>query len=98
METGFLPVPDWFSFENQGAGVAVTSLGNDGRQDLIVLMVDNPPGRNRGMYRIGRKPTAISTAAGRPGSTFPTGSPRKTKGRALQLPTWITTAAWNSWS
>jgi hypothetical protein len=54
MPNGFIPIPDWFSFENQGAGIAVADLGATGQQDLIVLMVDNPPGQNRGVYRVGK--------------------------------------------
>ena len=53
MPEGFEKIPDWFSFENQGAGVAVTDFGG-GQQHLVVLMVDNPPQQNRGLYRIGR--------------------------------------------
>ena len=52
--TPWIDVPDWFSFENQGADIAVADLFNNGGRDLIVLMVDNPPGQNRGLYRIGR--------------------------------------------
>ena len=48
MEHGFIPVQDWFSWENQGAGVAVASLEGNGRNDLIVLLVDAPDGQNRG--------------------------------------------------
>jgi hypothetical protein len=47
----FLPVPDWFSWENEGAGVAVADLA--GRQHLVVLAVDAPAGQNRGVYRLG---------------------------------------------
>src|SRR5262249_53162937 len=54
MPEGFQTIPDWFSFENQGAGVAITDFG-DGQQHLVVLMVDNPPQQNRGIYRIGHK-------------------------------------------
>src|SRR4029450_4170283 len=50
----FKAVPDWFSWDNQGGGVAVASLAGDGRQDLVVLMVDSPEGQNRGLYRVGR--------------------------------------------
>ncbi|WP_239340034.1 galactose oxidase early set domain-containing protein [Frankia sp. CiP3] len=50
----FRPVPDWFSFENQGGGIAVGSLANDGTQDMVVLMVDNPVGQNQGLYRVGK--------------------------------------------
>jgi hypothetical protein len=50
----WIDIPDWFSFENQGASIAVADLFNNGGQDLVVLMVDNPPGQNQGLYRIGR--------------------------------------------
>jgi hypothetical protein len=29
MANGFIAVPDWFSWENQGAGIAVTDLDGD---------------------------------------------------------------------
>ena len=50
----WIPIPDWFSWENQHGAIAVADLDGDGRLELIVLMVDNPPGKNRGVYRIGR--------------------------------------------
>src|ERR687896_452273 len=52
MAADFLPVPDWFSWANQGAGVAVADLA--GQQHLVVLMVDDGPEQNRGVYRLGR--------------------------------------------
>ena len=52
--TPWMDVPDWFSWENQGADVAVADLGGDGGRDLVVFMIDNPPQQNRGLYRIGR--------------------------------------------
>jgi hypothetical protein len=52
--TDWLDIPDWFSFENQGADIATADLFNNGGLDLVVLMVDNPPGQNRGLYRVGR--------------------------------------------
>ena len=55
MAGGYLPIPDWFSFENQGSGAAVAPLSGPGSQDLVVLMVDAPPGQNRALFRIGRK-------------------------------------------
>jgi hypothetical protein len=54
MANTFVNVPNWFSFENQGANVAVTDLNNDGQKDVVVLMVDNPPGQNQGFYRVGK--------------------------------------------
>jgi hypothetical protein len=55
MPKNFLPVPDWFSAENQGGNIAVADLSHSGKQDLLVLAVDNPGGLNRGVYRIGRQ-------------------------------------------
>ena len=52
--TPWIDIPDWFSFENQGADIAIADLFNNGGRDLVVLMVDNPPQQNRGLYRIGR--------------------------------------------
>jgi len=49
MPRGFQQIPDWFSWENQGGNVAVADLSGNGHQDLLVLMVDNPPGQNRGL-------------------------------------------------
>ena len=63
MPEGFQEIRDWFSFENQGAGVAVTNFG-DGRQHVVVLMVDNPPQQNRGLYRIGRNLDADGRVTG----------------------------------
>lgn len=50
----FSAVPDWTSWDNQGASVAVESLRRDGTQDMIVLRVDAPPGGpNAAFYRVG---------------------------------------------
>src|SRR3954463_14514405 len=54
MPHGYAEVPDWFSFENQGGNVAIADLTGSGMQDVLVIAVDNPPGQNRGIYRIGR--------------------------------------------
>ena len=51
---GFVPIPDWFSWENQGTDVAVADITGNGQVDLVVLMVDSPPGPNQATYRIGR--------------------------------------------
>jgi Domain of unknown function (DUF1929) len=52
--TAWFDVPDWFSFENQGANIAVADIDRDGKQDLVVFMIDNPPGQNAGFYRVGK--------------------------------------------
>ena len=46
-------VPDWYFWENQGAGVAVADLNGDGTPELVVMAVDNPPGQNGGYYTVG---------------------------------------------
>ena len=61
MAGGFVPVPDWFAWENQDCGVAVADVDGDGQPDVVVLMVDNPPGQNAGLYRIGHQLAADGT-------------------------------------
>jgi hypothetical protein len=46
-------VPDWFTWQNDAAGVAVADVNGNGQLDLIVFMVDAPDGQNAGYYRIG---------------------------------------------
>jgi hypothetical protein len=46
-------LPGWLSWENQGGGIAVADLDGNGRPELIVFQIDNPPGLNRGQYQIG---------------------------------------------
>jgi hypothetical protein len=54
MPRGYVQIPDWFSVENQGGNVAVADLTGAGTQDIVLIAVDNPPGQNRGVYRVGR--------------------------------------------
>src|SRR5215472_17020880 len=53
MNTDFTAVPDWFSYENACAGIAVADISGDGFPDLVIFMVDDPPGQNAGYFRIG---------------------------------------------
>jgi hypothetical protein len=62
--TDWLDVDDWFGFDNQGGGIAVADLKNNGKQDLIVLMIDAPAGKNQGLYKIGRDLDAAGTVKG----------------------------------
>ncbi len=62
--TAWMPIPDWFPWENQHGAITLTDLDSDGRLELIVLMVDNPPGQNRGVYRVGRKLDANGNVIG----------------------------------
>ena len=71
MANDFLNIPGWFSHENQGAGITTVSLNNDGSQDLIVLMADNPPGKNQGFYKVGKKLDATGHVTGGWGNWIP---------------------------
>jgi len=64
MPGGYLQIPDWFSIENQGGGVAVADVSGNGQRDLVVFMVDAPAGQNRGLYRIGRNLGATGAVTG----------------------------------
>src|SRR5258706_124980 len=57
-------MPGWFSWENQGVDAAVADLTGSGRPDIVVLAVDDGPGQNRGVYRIGRDLDVNGVAAG----------------------------------
>lgn len=46
-------IEGWFGSQNQGAGIATARINDNTRPDLIVFHIDNPPGANRGYYRIG---------------------------------------------
>ncbi|WP_067691945.1 glyoxal oxidase [Nocardia jejuensis] len=60
----WLSVPDWWGWENQGAGIAVGDLSGNGVPDLVVFLVDNPPGQNQGYFRVGRDMAADGTVTG----------------------------------
>ena len=38
MPAGYLQIPDWFSAENAGGGVAIADLDGNGKQDLVVFI------------------------------------------------------------
>ncbi|WP_460719311.1 galactose oxidase-like domain-containing protein [Nocardia heshunensis] len=61
MAAQFVPIPDWFSQDNQDCGIAVADLSGNGTLDIVVLMVDNPPGQNSGNYRVGHALAADGT-------------------------------------
>jgi hypothetical protein len=44
---------DWFSWFNQGAGLAIADLDGNGRPEIIIFQIDNPPGENAGFCRVG---------------------------------------------
>lgn len=60
----WIDVPEWRSWQNQGAAVAVADLDGNGRADLVVLRVDNPPGPNGAYYRVGRSLDGDGVATG----------------------------------
>ena len=62
--TPWIDIPDWFSWENQGVGASVIDLDKDGHQDLVVFMIDNPPGQNQGYYRVGKQLNADGQVTG----------------------------------
>src|ERR1700716_3538436 len=64
MPKGYQQIPDWFSAENAGGGVAIADLDGNGKQDLVVFMVDNGPGQNRGLFRVGRDLDAAGVVTG----------------------------------
>src|SRR5580765_7402955 len=62
--TGWIDIPDWFSWTNQGAGLTIADITGTGRPDLIVFVIDDGPQQNRGLYRIGRDLAADGTVTG----------------------------------
>jgi len=68
MARGWLEIPDWLSFENQGGNVALGHLSGDGGRDVVILLVDDGPDQNRGFLRVGRdldEKGAVTALAGR---------------------------------
>jgi peptidoglycan hydrolase-like protein with peptidoglycan-binding domain len=59
-----IPVPGWFGWENQGAGIAIADINNSGRPDLLVFHIDNPAGENHGYYRVGWNLDTAGNVAG----------------------------------
>ncbi|MBE0529711.1 MAG: DUF1929 domain-containing protein [Rhodospirillales bacterium] len=82
----FRPVPDWFSWDNQGGGVAAASLA-PGREDIVVLMVDAPPGNSRGLYRVGKGLDAAGQVTGgwTPWIDIPDWFPAQTQGAGIAI-------------
>ena len=62
--TPWIGVPDWFSLDNQGCGVAVTASGDGSGRDLVVMQVDNAVGHNQAFYRTGKNLGADGIPAG----------------------------------
>jgi Domain of unknown function (DUF1929) len=44
---------DWFSWFNQGAGLAIADLDGNKRPEIIVFQIDDPPQENAGWFRVG---------------------------------------------
>ena len=64
-------VPDWFSWVNAGGDITVADVDGDGHLDLVVLMVDAPPGQNGGYYRSGRLQASGTVTEWRPWTAVP---------------------------
>jgi hypothetical protein len=86
----FSTVPDWISWENQGANVAVVDLDGDGQPELIVLRVDHPvPGPNRAFYRVGKRidPQGNVTGGWRPWIEVPWWGAMQNSGAGIAVAT-----------
>jgi hypothetical protein len=44
--------------------VAVADVDRDGKQDIVIFMIDNPVGQNAGFYRVGKGLDANGNLAG----------------------------------
>jgi hypothetical protein len=67
-----MAVPNWFGWENQGAGIAVADIDRNGTLDLLVFHIDNPGGPNHGYYRIGKSLSTTGVVTGGWGTITPT--------------------------
>ncbi len=56
-------VPDWPFWENQGGAIDLVDIDGDGRPELAVLAVDDPFGRNAGLFRFQPVETDLAGAA-----------------------------------
>src|SRR6266540_4063554 len=62
--TPWIDVPDWFSWDNQGVGIAVTDFTATGQSDLLVMMIDNADEQNQAFYKIGKNVDINGAVAG----------------------------------
>lgn len=49
-----MSVPGGYGAKDQGTAITLADTNRSGKLDLIVFHIENPPGENRGYYRIGR--------------------------------------------
>jgi hypothetical protein len=62
----WMAVPDWNSWFNEGAGIAVADVSGNGRLDLVVFMIDGVPnaGTRAGTGSAGTSARAARSATG----------------------------------
>lgn len=99
MITDFTAVPDWFPFQNAGAGLAVGDVDGDGRPDLVVFMVDAPDGQNAGYFLVGWGLSAAGAVTGgwSPWTPVPDWFSWANAGADVTVPT-LTATANSTWS
>lgn len=92
-------MPDWDSWFNEGAGVAIADISGNGQPDLLVFRVDAvPEGQNAGYYRMGGTSTQpVRLPAGRLGWQFRTGSLGSMPAPMSRLQMWMA-MAFSTWS